>query len=43
MSKSGYASVKLNSSPRANQSPSQPLFQPSTSTPRKPLAAAKSM
>src|SRR5690349_20132803 len=42
-SKSGYGSVKLNVSPFANQSPSQPLYQPSTRTPRKPFAAAKSM
>ena len=42
-SKSGYGLVKLKSSPLPNQSPSQPTFQPSTSTPGSPLPAAKSM
>jgi hypothetical protein len=35
--------VKSKTSPLWNQSPSQPRFQPSTSTPRKPCFAAKSM
>src|SRR6056300_1476979 len=43
ISKSGYACVNENTSPLKNQSPSQPIFQPSTSTPSKPCLAAKSM
>src|SRR5690606_5811381 len=34
---------KLNAVPSAVQSPSQPLFQPSTNTPSKPCSAAKSI
>src|SRR5687768_11446495 len=43
MSKSGYGCVKENAFLFAIQSPSQPTFHPSTSTPPILLAAAKSM
>src|SRR5687767_77467 len=42
-SKSGAVWVKLKSPPCFTQSPSQPVFHPSTRTPSNPFSAAKSI